>query len=484
MYMLRTRPRIACLAVVGAVLVVSGCTSDSAVSGSAPTSSVTVAMCRTPKTAPFVQNVPIGDVPAHRALGEYVTHLFVDPSTTGPNDSIHFKRITDAVSLVRALRRQVGDTVRASCSIQIDVAAGTYKGTTKTNGDPSLEQLPIVLDVPGVTLQGALVMAFDSAGRANGNGQSAATTTIVPSPGLVTNPIPEVVFLVEGHASGSVGNDVTIQGFDVQSGHVGVDADSGGYGVFSIRVKNLIVRGNKFEPTLTSALDLRASTANVNGNWVSGGMVCDICLAGPGDFTARDNKVIQGGIDGIVVSATVVLPVPNGVDQIDSTGTASVSAVVANNEVRDHMRLPVGVGIRAMAVASGAPNMAQSTNIEIDDNLLVHNMFGLLIEAGFPVVNTLLKGNITASLSQNVIQSSCQTDLMVTFNRHATTVGAAQLTRPYLRNSAYTLSLGGNLDWNNVWYAEAPSLGDTLIVDGAAVLPGSRLAYDQKKVCP
>jgi hypothetical protein len=441
-------------------------------------------MCRTPKTAPSIGSIPVSDVPAHRAQGEYVTRLVVDPSTTQLGDSIHFKRITDAVSLVRAVRRQVGDTLIASCPIEIDVAAGTYKGTTKPSTDPSLEQLPIVLDVPGITLQGALVMTSDSAGRASGNGQSAATTTIVPSPGLVTNPIPEVVFLVEGHANGPAGNDVTIQGFDVQSGHVGVDADSGGYGVFSIRVKNLIVRGNKFEPTLTSALDLRASTANVSGNWVSGGVVCDICLAGPGDFTARDNKIVQGGIDGIVVSATVVLPVPTGVDQVDSTGSASVRAVVSNNEVRDHMRLPVGVGIRAMAVANGAPNMAQSTTIEIDNNLLVRNMFGLLIEAGFPVANTLLKGNITASLSHNVIQSSCQTDLMVTFTRHATTVGAAQLTRPYLRNSTYVVSLGGNLDWNNVWYAETPNLGDSLFVDNANVPPGSRLAYDQKKACP
>jgi hypothetical protein len=482
MYTPRGRARIACGVIAASIF--AACTSDQAVSNPVLTSSETVTMCRTPKTAPFISNVAIGDVPAHRAQGEYVTHLVVDPSTTSLGDSIHFKRITDAVSLVRAVRRQIGDTLQASCAIQIDVAAGTYKGTTKSGADPSLEQLPIVLDVPGVTLQGALVMTFDSAGRATGNGQTSANTTIVPSPGLVTNPIPEVVFLVEGHANGSAGNDITIQGFDLQSGHVGVDADSGGYGVFSVRVKNLIVRGNKFEPTLTSALDLRASTANVNGNWVSGGMACDICLAGPGDYTARNNKVVQGGIDGIAVSATVVLPVPTGADQIDSTGSASVHATVANNEVRDHMRLPVGVGIRAAAVAVGAPNMAQSTSIEIDDNLLVHNMFGLLVEAGFPVANTLLKGDITASLSGNIIQSSCQTDLMVTFNRHATTVGAAQLTRPYLRNSTYVVSLNGNLDWNNVWYSEVPNLGETLIVDGASVPPGSRLAYDQKKACP
>jgi hypothetical protein len=46
------------------------------------------------------------------------------------------------------------------------------------------------------------------------------------------------------------------------------------------------------------------------------------------------------------------------------------------------------------------------------------------------------------------------------------------------------VSLGGNLDWSNVWYAETPNLGDTLIVDGANVPPGSRLAYDQRKACP
>jgi hypothetical protein len=299
----------------------------------------------------------------------------------------------------------------------------------------------------------------------------------------VTDPVPDAIFVVNGHPDGSAGNDVTIEGFALQSGHVGVDADTGGYGVFALRVKNLVVRGNRFEPALTSALDLRATDARVENNTIGGGQVCDLCLSGPGSFVVSGNRISKGGIDGVVLSSVIVLPVPVGVEQYTLPAAASASATVVNNDIRDHLRLPVGVAVRVSAIGTGAPNVPQSTTLDVRDNSLANNTFALLFEAGFPLANTTLKGDLTVTMARNTIQNSCQADLLVSFNRHATTLGVAQLTRPYIRNSTYSVSLGGNLNWDNVWYSDPSGLGNTLIVDGYTVGPGSRLAYAATKVC-
>ena len=443
----------------------------------------TVKMCRTSSTAGTIVDVPVTDLASRKAQGDYVTSLVVDPASTRVGDSVHFKRITDAVTAVRALRQKRNELVSAGCTIIIDVAAGVYRGTTKDSPDATLEKFPIMLDMPGVKLHGALAMALDAARRASGAAAGSGITTLTPIAGLVTEPIPEAIFVVNGHPNGSAGNDVTIEGFALQSGHVGFDADTGGYGVFSLRVTNLVIRGNRFEPALSSAMDLRATSASIENNTIGGGLVCDVCLAGPGTFVASGNRIAKGGIDGIVVGALVVLPVPTDVEQYTLPATASVSATVVNNDIRDHLRQPVGVGVRAVAVSLGGPNVPQSTTLELRNNELVNNTFALLYEAGFPVANTTLKGDLKVTMASNVIQRSCQNDLLVSFNRHATTLGVAQLTRPYLRNSTYNISLGGDLDWSDVWYSNPADLGNTLIVDGSTTTAGSRLAYVPNKVC-
>lgn len=456
------------------------CSSDSK-SIVAP-SDETVKMCRTAGSATIV-DVPISEVASRKAQGDYVASLVVDPASTRVGDSVHFKRITDAVAVVRAVRQQRKETVSASCTITIDVAAGVYRGSTKDSPDATLEKLPIVVDVPGVTLHGALQMALDAALRATGAVTGSGVSTLTPIAGLVTDPVPDAIFVVNGHPDGSAGNDVTIEGFALQSGHVGVDADTGGYGVFALRVKNLVVRGNRFEPALTSALDLRATDARVENNTIGGGLVCDVCLSGPGSFVVSGNRISKGGIDGLVLSSVIVLPVPVGVEQYTLPAAASASATVVNNDIRDHLRLPVGVAVRVSAIGTGAPNVPQSTTLDVRDNSLANNTFALLFEAGFPLANTTLKGDLTVTMARNTIQNSCQADLLVSFNRHATTLGVAQLTRPYIRNSTYSVSLGGNLNWDNVWYSDPSGLGNTLIVDGYTVGPGSRLAYAATKVC-
>jgi len=443
----------------------------------------TVKMCRTSSAAATIVDVPITDLATRKAQGDYVTSLVVDPASTRIGDSVHFKRITDAVGAVRALRLKRNELASAGCAITIDVAAGVYRGSMTNSSDATLEKFPIFLDVPGVKLHGALTMALDAALRATGPAAGSGITTLTPIAGLVTDPVPEAVFVVAGHPNGSAGNGVTIEGFSLQSGHVGVDADTGGYGVLALRVTDLVIRGNRFEPALSSAIDLRATDAHIENNTIGGGLVCDVCLAGPGTFVVSGNRIAKGGIDGIVVGSVVVLPVPTGVEQYTLPATASVNATIVNNDIRDHLRQPVGVAVRATAIGLAGPNVVQSTTLDVRNNEFVNNTFALLYEAGFPVANTTLKGDLTVTMGNNVIQRSCQADLLVSFTRHATTLGVGQLTRPYIRNSSYNIALRGDLQWSDVWFSNPADLGNTLVVDGSAILPGARLAYVPNKVC-
>jgi hypothetical protein len=79
------------------------------------------------------------------------------------------------------------------------------------------------------------------------------------------------------------------------------------------------------------------------------------------------------------------------------------------------------------------------------------------------------------TLGDNVIQQSCQAKLLVALSRHQTALGLNANTS--LLNSTYQLSLGGHVDWNDVWFAHAAGFGNTLIVDGQTIANGSRQFY-------
>jgi hypothetical protein len=136
-----------------------------------------------------------------------------------------------------------------------------------------------------------------------------------------------------------------------------------------------------------------------------------------------------------------------------------------------------------VTVSSGAPNPAQSSVVDIRDNDLTHNTFAFLFEAGFPVANATLKGDLDLTMRGNVVAQSCQADAFIAFTRHVTALGVAQLTRPYIRNSTYRITLGGDLPFSNQWYANAAGFGNQLIVDGVVITPGLRMQYDAAKAC-
>jgi len=446
-------------------------------------------VCHMTDEDPRIIEISTAALEAHVKHGDHIAQFVVDKTSNDLGDGIHFNRIGDAIAAARAVRIARSERESAACRITIVVPPGIYRGSVAASADPAFERFPLIIDVPDVTLQGAFDMQIDASGRATGVSGNGNTTILVASPSLATVPgFSEPLLFVNGHVDGFKGNGVVVQGFQLQSGHPGVDNQIGGAGIVSLRVSGLVVQGNRFDARFSESVDLRASSAHVDRNHlgsggalVSAGGTCDICLAGPGEYEAEGNRLLAGGIPGILVTPAAGLRVPAGVEDYVLPASARVNATLVNNEVRDHQRVPVGVGIRVGAVGVGAPNVAGLSHVEARDNELVNNRFAMIVEAAFPLANTLRKGDIELTLHGNVLSASCQNDFLVSLARHTTGLGITAM--PYLLNSNYTLNLGGDIAWDDVWYSHPAGFGNTLTVDGTVIPNGSRNAYDATRIC-
>jgi hypothetical protein len=483
------RPLAALAFCAGAFVMLASCSSDAPTGAADARSDLAlasaagkVAICHRPESGGSILQVGASALADHLGHGDYVTTLLVSHQPGQHSDGVHFARIGEALAAASAGRVARGELVSAACRITIVAAAGEYQGTAAVPASGEIEHFPLVVDVPDVTLRGALVMGLDAAGRATGQGTGSGETTLTP-----VEPLPVVagsstpIIVANAHPGGSAGDGLTVEGFVFQSGHDPV-VDAGGQGVLSVRATGLTIRGNRFEGGFTESIDLRAGSGSVVQNHLAGTAgSCDVCLAGPGRFLATGNRLLAGGIPGLGVSAVVGLPVPTGVEPLELPATAETWAELRNNEVRDHRRVPVGVGIRVDAVGVGAPNVHNTIHAVIRDNLLVNNRFGLIVHAAFPLPGTDLKGDVDVIYGGNTILQSCQAKLLVSLSRHTTALGLS--AQPYLLNSTFRVSLGGDLDWSDAWFSHPAGFGNTLVVDGEMIANGSRQFYEETG-CP
>jgi len=472
---------------LGAVLVLASCAGDPPTGANEPNLSADLAsasrlsVChRTGATGTIVE-VPLADLAERLRQGDYLTSLFVSHASDQPSDGAHFRRIGDALAAARSGRLARGEFRSAACRITIAVAAGAFRGTAFPTADKSLERFPLVVDVPAITLRGALVMELDAAGRATGHGVGGIETTLVPVRPMPILDVSIPVIVANGHPSGPAAHGLAIEGFVFQSGHHIVD-EIGGQAVFASRVRGLAIRSNRIESGFSESIDLRESSATIKRNHLEGtGGTCDICLAGPGTYLASGNWLGAGGIPGFLTVPAIGTPVPDGVEPTVLPKASTVTAEIVNNEVRDHLRVPVGVGIRFGGLGILAPDVHGTIHGVVRDNLLVNNNFAMIFEAAFPTPDTELRADMDIALSGNVMQQSCQANLLVALTRHTTALGLTDF--PYLRNSTYRLSLGGNLQWKDVWFGNAKGYGNRLVVDGRTIAYGTRQFYDPD-TCP
>lgn len=276
-----------------------------------------------------------------------------------------------------------------------------------------------------------------------------------------------------------------IQGFRFTSGYDPTGTATGGIGVGSLRVRDLVVVGNQFEPTMLSAISIRASRAVIDGNYARGlGALCGFCLTGPGHFEVTRNRLIDGGFVGIFLAPVAVLPsFPMGMNDPSivvapfvAPPVAAETAVVVNNEVRDHVRQPrgVGTGIWLVTFSANAEGGQQSSHVTLSSNTLLHNNFALVVDANTPPTSPAAAGNVTLSIADNDIGPSCRNNLLVSFTRFSRSIGVPPSSESFLHNTAYKLTLNGNTSWSDAWYDHPDGIGNTLEVDGSLIASGKR----------
>ena len=397
-------------------------------------------------------------VAAHQAHGDYPAKLFVVHGA-GSGDATTFATIAAAVAAARDIRLAHDERTASACRIEIIVGEGTFA-----------ENFPITIDIPDIDLTGA-----------------GPRTVLEPSAPLTTvEGAPTPLLMAIGHPDGSAANGLKIAGFVFRSGHPDNDPLAGGQGVFSMRVTGLRITGNQFDQGFAESIDLRASVAEVDHNQLGSGVAngagsaCDICLSGPGDFIIRGNALLSGGLVGINLSPVAILEIFPGVEQQAIPESATIAARIEGNIVVSHRRKPVGTAIRVNAVGLGANAVLGTSNVTLADNILTANTFGVVIDAGFPVSDGR-PANVAVAFRGNTIASSCQNSVLVSFARHTTGLGLSG--GPYLRDSRYDISLGGDLAWSDVWFSHRSGFGNELVVDGSLIPNGTRVFYNAALAC-
>ena len=474
---LSEHPSVPLLGWLGTVAILASCSGDAPTSATEDLPSLNQAstagysVCHRTGAAGTIIQVSASDLARHQRHGDYLSTLFVSHRSDQPQDAAHFRHIGDALTAARDGRLARGELQSAACRITIDVAAGTFRGTDDfANTDRSLEHFPFVVDVPDITLHGALEMRLDANGRAIGTSVTQQRTTLLPIAPL-SDAGGSGLILIIADPSASSGNGLTLEGFALRSGRL-PGADVVGFGVLSFQASGLTLRGNRLEG-FVETIDLQGSSAVVESNHISEGGQCDLCIAGPGVYRVAGNTVLAGGTHGIFTSPAINTE-PVG------PGPSEIFADIINNEVRDHRQQPISAGIRVGAVGLGAPDVPGSSHIRIRDNLLVNNNFGLMIDALFPQPDTRLKGDIEVTTSGNVVRRSCQADLLVAFARHTTALGVT--SGAYLLNSTYRLTLD-DLPFSQAWFSNPPGLGNTLRVNGHTIGHTTRQFFDETS-CP
>lgn len=316
-------------------------------------------------------------------------------------------------------------------------------------------------------------------------------TTLVASPGLVSiitgnalDKYAEPLILVHSHLGGPIADGVVIEKFILQSGNAAPEASVGGNAVWAMRANRLVVRNNQIEGGFSEPIEFRSSAARVEHNYLTGkGQSCAICMFGPGNYEVTSNRQIGlANRLGILVFPTVFAAVPPGVDQLELGATALVTVLVQNNDLRDHQEVPFGIGLRVAGIGPGAPNVAGTARVVAEGNDFSNNRFAIVVEGGFPVAGTPLRGDIDLTLRDNTMNASCETPMLVSLNSQGTATGRA--TQPSSRNSTYTISFGTEVAWKDVWYSHPAGAGNTLTVNGDTIANGSRVPYDADKSCP
>lgn len=320
--------------------------------------------------------------------------------------------------------------------IVIHVGAGRY-----------VETLPLILDVPKLRLEGGTSLTTDGKGLPTGFVDSTQTrlTAKPPLAGLQT------ILLIGPTSSDLTGIGVTVQGLVLDAGNGGFALN--GIDISVDRVTGFSIQGNVLTGSAFIAVEARASSGVIGGNFIAG-VGCGSCLSAgnqnaPASYSFLGNRSVKNAYVGVLVDGSssdgvydpALLPVAPG------TTFDSVTAVISGNDLSQNNQDPKSSsGIRLFAIHPSIPTAQRAGNLtaSVTNNTITNNSIGVSIDAGFPfrADQRLWTASFSTTFSGNTIAGSKTTQALITFTRNTTAIFPQELKKnfKYLQDSTVTIS--------------------------------------------
>ncbi len=431
--------------------------------------------------------------------------LYVDAAATENGDgSRHrpFWRITDAVMHARVLRQE---DPRHERTIVIHVLPGTYTGSYDAShlaSNPRLELLPIIVNVPDLSLEGGTELDEDAGGLPTGTFPPESETFLTTDLPLTRG---QVLLLIARTTDGMAGNRVSVSGLvlDAQDRDL---PSTPGFGIYADRVSgfsvrhNLVRHGSGFGTRLASGAFERnfciadipiLPPGGVAGIFITGGS-----MARPASVTLQRNRSTQygGGTTVAAVANFVQLdvgantlrlePLQTTYDRTDSRDQQNIpdtlAVTIEDNDFSDNaffgQRCTLYPPFPYTTVDATQP-LTGALNVTVRNNRFSRNgNYGLIVDA-FTVSRSNVRqhtGTIDGTFEDNSLIGNGRNASLFAFINWSASVGAASRQDwKYLQESTFQVAdLDGELegfDFDhplNDPFDGSPVVGNVLLVNG------------------
>ena len=409
-------------------------------------------------------------------------------------------RITEAVARARELRQTAA--IPPGERIVIHVAPGAYLGSKEPNvlnKDPRYEALPILLNMPNVTLAGSTILATDALGLPIG--MVAGTETLLATADFYDETGKSLI-LLSRTTDGGVGDDVTVKGFHLD--FIGHAADGFPSAVRPDRVSGFVIQQNLITHAGVGVYATRA-TGSIEGNLMIEGFSGIAAKGGsrqhPSQYLIVGNRRLAGNGSGFVIEAdglgpqiavganrVELEPLPSSETRDDPPFTTY--ALVMGNDCSENAAAGMKCFLYAPPIKPINPLISNGTVIPRLTVVASGNTFrgnktyGLVVEGNntFRSINRPLTGEFSGQFQNNTLVDNGHAPALFTFANVGVSLGTGSLKFiKYMQEVNYDITdLDGELagyDYDNpvVDPYDGTVLNNTLIVNGAIIPQGTKI---------
>jgi len=357
--------------------------------------------------------------PASAAASKSVV-IHVDDDAAGSGDGSARRPFVNLPEALAAARTRTG-------SVTIAVRPGDYPQTTS-----------LIIDIP-VELRGSTTQVVNPDDPWPSGDVVPGTDTRV----YATSTVGNQALVRVGRSDGTVLHDVSISGiaFEAATSNRSVQLQL-------TRVQGFRVFENVFRAPGNFAFQSIASSGEFTRNHMRGVATGAIFNGGypesPSNIVAVGNRAVSNNLGGILLNGAS-LDIPELGDQID--------AVVRGNDLSGNGGTTQGFGLRVFILRrdAGQPGDTQSSAhvaALVQDNRLVGNRIGVVVDAGFPYRSVagvcdprVFSGSITMELRGNTLSESLDRSALIAFTRSTAALNQTTLSQwQYLHGAAITVS--------------------------------------------